>query len=444
MSFRVLERFLAFRRVPVKVVAITALTSYALQIGAIFQGQPLYIIAFYTLLPWIPLAVFEGLWKYEHYQWIAIFAVIAALQVGHLGEHTFQVAEYTFLNGTLECPPPVDNAANAKRAVDLGLRSPTDEPTFISAQVLQKPDGSGTAPQLGSDGRPIDGPPACGVFGQLDFETVHLVWDSLIWLFTLLLLMRFPSNRWLWVTAFFASAHEVEHLFISYAYFFERDAVFAHLTQLWATTVDGNIVTAHPAGQITELVPFYVAGGKQGIMGQSGLIEQLLGSQGRFPLRPFLHLGYNSLVVIPTCIAFLMQVRKVYDQYLAGVMPGLSEEQLVATTPKLEELSFPAGTTIIRQGDPADRFYIITRGTSEVVRSTPNGDVVTVQIAKGQYFGEIGLLEGGKRTATVRAATDVTALCLDRETFQTLMQGSEVSRQALERVAKARIGTAAD
>jgi hypothetical protein len=117
----IFERFVSFRRVPMRIVVITALTSYVLQVGAIVQGQPLFIIALYTLIPWIPAFLFEGLWKFEHYNWVAVFAIVAALQVGHLGEHAFQVSQLYLLNGVLECPFPRDNAANAQRAIDAGL-----------------------------------------------------------------------------------------------------------------------------------------------------------------------------------------------------------------------------------------------------------------------------------------------------------------------------------
>src|SRR2546426_9549473 len=66
-----------------------------------------------------------------------------------------------------------------------------------------------------------------------------------------------------------------------------RSQVFNHLAVLWGTTVAGNIVTAHPLGVETVATTFYEAGGKQGIMGQSGLVEQVLfGSTGRFLFRP--------------------------------------------------------------------------------------------------------------------------------------------------------------
>src|SRR3712207_32817 len=165
----IFERFISFRRVPMRIVVITALASYALQIGAIVQGQPLFIIALYTLVPWIPAFLFEGLWKFEHYNWVAVFAIVAALQVGHLGEHSFQVVQLRFLNGTIACPPPVDNVENAERAVQRGLRPADVDATGRSSQNIVKANGT-------------NGPAACGVFGQLDFETVHLVWDSLVWL----------------------------------------------------------------------------------------------------------------------------------------------------------------------------------------------------------------------------------------------------------------------
>ena len=56
-------RFLSFESVDLKMVLVTAFISYLLQINAIISGEPLYLIAFYTLLPWIPLLAFEGVWK---------------------------------------------------------------------------------------------------------------------------------------------------------------------------------------------------------------------------------------------------------------------------------------------------------------------------------------------------------------------------------------------
>src|SRR2546428_13835165 len=111
--------------------------------------------------------------------------------------------------------------------------------------------------------------------------------------------MRFWTNIWLWVAITAASLHEMEHLFLGSIYFFERTPVFDHLAVLWGTTVAGNIVTAHPLGVEQVATTFYEAGGKQGIMGPSGLVEQLIGPRGPFLPRPVLPFGPHSPVLIP-------------------------------------------------------------------------------------------------------------------------------------------------
>ncbi len=436
---RILERFVAFRRIPLRIVGVTALASYAMQAGAVLQGQPLYIIALYTLIPWIPLAFFEGLWKVKHYHWVAVFAVVTALQVGHLGEHAFQVTQLRFLDGQIACPPPVDSPANARLAVERGLRPSGDDATGRAASTIGIPNAQGEATQ--QSGKNVTGPPACGVFGQLDFETVHLVWDTAVWLGALVLLLKFPGNIWLWIAMGAASIHEIEHLFLGWIFFQDNAEAYAYMKQLWATTVEGNTVTAHPAGKTAALTTFYEAGGKTGLMGKNGLVENVFfGGGASFPLRPYLHFGYNTLVVVPTVLAFLVQVRRVYDEYLAQALPDLTEEQLIRTTPKLETLRFAAGEDAVRQGEYADRFFIITRGHADVLRTGPDGrEVVVNRISPGQYFGEIGLLHGGRRIATVRAVETLEVLALDRAAFAELMSESEMSRQEMDRVVRHRV-----
>jgi hypothetical protein len=75
--------------------------------------------------------------------------------------------------------------------------------------------------------------------------------------------------------------------------------------------------------------------------------------------------------------------------------------------------SFNAGEAIVTQGDDAKGFYVIEDGTVAVY---VDGALRREETA-GEYFGEIALLRGGPRTATVRAATSVTVLALEREAF---------------------------
>ncbi|MFN8556898.1 MAG: cyclic nucleotide-binding domain-containing protein [Dehalococcoidia bacterium] len=442
MYTRILERFISLHRVPLKVVVITALASWAMQLGAVLQGQPLWVIALFTLIPWIPLVVFEGLWKYEHYNYMAVFAVIAVLQVGHLGEHAFQVTQLRFLNGTIACPPPLDNGANAARAQALGLRTADQGATGRDADSLVQPAGkAGNTAKLDAQGREITGPPACGVFGRLDFETIHLVWDTAVWIGALWLLTRFPTNPFLWVAVFAASAHELEHLFLGYIFFFDTAKEFTYSKQLWGTVLEGKRVIARPVGTEQVLEAFYEVGGKTGLLGRNGMLETLvLGTRDALPIRPYLHWWYNTAVVIPTVAAFLVQVRRVYDAYLAKALPELTEEQLIRTTPRLQRETFTPGQVIVRQNDPADKFYIITRGQVEVVRQQDTGgEIVVNRLGPGMYFGEIGLLHGGRRIATVRATENVETLSLDRGTFSGLMTESEMSKEELDRVVRSRV-----
>lgn len=83
-----------------------------------------------------------------------------------------------------------------------------------------------------------------------------------------------------------------------------------------------------------------------------------------------------------------------------------------------EEVEHPAEEVIIREGDPADAFYVLSSGVLAVRGSAPDGSVVPLPpLVAGDYFGEIGLIEGIPRTATVSAETDSIVLRIDGATF---------------------------
>jgi CRP-like cAMP-binding protein len=94
----------------------------------------------------------------------------------------------------------------------------------------------------------------------------------------------------------------------------------------------------------------------------------------------------------------------------------------------------------VREGAAADNFYLVTHGSAEVVlRGADGSDILVSTLHSGQYFGEIALLHGVGRNATVRAGTGGgEVMALDKETFNSLMNESETMREAIDEVADRR------
>jgi len=140
--------------------------------------------------------------------------------------------------------------------------------------------------------------------------------------------------------------------------------------------------------------------------------------------------------------AVLIADGQIIEEYLAQAFPTLSETQLVDVTHKLEPVVYPPGAVIIREGTPADRFFLIMKGSVDVLVRRPNGDPIVVATMKpGQYFGEVELLQGGHNIATIRATPEngsVEVATLDRETFTALVGESPKTREQLEQMIKAR------
>jgi MFS family permease len=103
----------------------------------------------------------------------------------------------------------------------------------------------------------------------------------------------------------------------------------------------------------------------------------------------------------------------------------------------LVPLAAAAGAWIIREGEVGDRFYVVDDGEVEV---TVGSDVVRRQ-GPGSSFGEIALLRNVVRTASVRAASDVRLLALERDVFLAAVTGHARSRTAADAVVAERLGS---
>jgi MFS family permease len=102
---------------------------------------------------------------------------------------------------------------------------------------------------------------------------------------------------------------------------------------------------------------------------------------------------------------------------------GVPHARLQAAMHKVVEVPVTAGEAVVRQGEPADRFYIIENGTFTVTQEPTPGaaPVVLRQLGPDDVFGELGLLNRTPRTATVTADTDGVLLALGANDFLTLV-----------------------
>nr|WP_244918097.1 cyclic nucleotide-binding domain-containing protein [Nostoc linckia] len=97
-------------------------------------------------------------------------------------------------------------------------------------------------------------------------------------------------------------------------------------------------------------------------------------------------------------------------------------------------LTFPPGEIVIRQGELADKFYILIEGEVEVIQELPNSKSKLLKtLGPNTYFGEIGLLQETKRTATVRATTDaaIKVLVIERYDFYQMVVTSKMTHALL-------------
>ena len=125
------------------------------------------------------------------------------------------------------------------------------------------------------------------------------------------------------------------------------------------------------------------------------------------------------------------------------VFPSEPKEVAAETASKADLLVFAPGEIVLREGEPADHFYMVIKGEAEATQRGPDGSQVLVStFGPGDYFGEIGLLNDAPRTATVRAKTALEVMALDRAAFSRLMESSQATKAEVNRVAEERVRSA--
>ncbi len=110
-----------------------------------------------------------------------------------------------------------------------------------------------------------------------------------------------------------------------------------------------------------------------------------------------------------------MRTRDIYLDHLAQVplFSTCSRKDLQKLGKASDEIAVKAGKVLVEEGRPGHEFFLIEDGTAEVRRK--NRKVAT--LGRGQFFGELSLLDRGPRSATVVAESDMTLVVLGQREF---------------------------
>jgi CRP-like cAMP-binding protein len=94
---------------------------------------------------------------------------------------------------------------------------------------------------------------------------------------------------------------------------------------------------------------------------------------------------------------------------------------------------FRRGETIFHQGDPGDSLFVIQSGSVKIILPSPEGEeaAIIATLARGDFFGELALLDGAYRSATAVAVEPAETLVLRREPFERLIDTDPDLRRAL-------------
>ena len=184
---------------------------------------------------------------------------------------------------------------------------------------------------------------------------------------------------------------------------------------------EGLAMLGLAAGSV--LVPVLVA--LTGLVGAALVVAAIL------PVAVFLAWGrlarLDRRTVVPTREIALLRGSTLFRP--------LPVDQLEAVARRTVWMTVPAGTVVIREGDPGDRFYVLAAGAVRVERDGRHlRDMATV----GDGFGEIALLRDVPRTATVTATQETVLLTIERAAFLAAVTGHPDAFAAAERQVRAR------
>ncbi len=137
-------------------------------------------------------------------------------------------------------------------------------------------------------------------------------------------------------------------------------------------------------------------------------------------------------------IASNTQVKRLIDEaFIARAVqsrfaPNTPDAVLKQVVAGAQLHTYPAGAVVFSEGDDGDRLHLVRSGSLTVSRQSRNREVVVSYVPAGKYVGEMGLLGGTKRSATVRAAVATETVSIDAAGFALLMQHEPGLREQMQ------------
>ena len=130
---------------------------------------------------------------------------------------------------------------------------------------------------------------------------------------------------------------------------------------------------------------------------------------------------------------------------VAPYFSELTQEELTGLADAVAVVSFGAGDVVLAEGDRGESLFFVSKGVLTVRTSGPDGNQVTVgTLSAGDLFGEVSLLLGRPRTATVSAETEVVCLEVGREEWSRLQGAHPRLRAVLDETLQARAALSAE
>jgi len=113
----------------------------------------------------------------------------------------------------------------------------------------------------------------------------------------------------------------------------------------------------------------------------------------------------------------------------------MTDEELTALAERLKFSQFAKSDIVSKQGTTAHWLYIIVNGEAEVYLELPDGGKrVLRDLGKGNFFGEMGLMTGAPRSASVIAKTDMACYRLDKEVFEEILRARPVIAEEMSQI----------